>query len=214
MKVWMAGIPVLCGILLLGVCLEDAYAQEKEKIGSEPFAEFCVSFKAEPECSICNTCGETDNKHYAFHLLKKIDIPQDSEWEYPDSLDNCGHIYWKYYFRMDVVDKGLLFDDNESGNGEEYGYRGDYSKFSCEDCTEEAKRKKSADPPLLLHVDTISLTRYFWEDYRDSLKVYYGKTFKIEWNALLSCGCPHYTVKRISHTFDARLVGECKQERE
>ncbi|MFA6342578.1 MAG: hypothetical protein WCX75_06965 [Fibrobacteraceae bacterium] len=138
MKVWMAGIPVLCGILLFGV---NVYAQEKEKIGSEPFAEFCVSFKAEPECSICNTCNETDNKHYSFHLLKEIDIPRDSEWEYPDSLDNCGHVYWKYYFRMDVVDKGLLFDDNESGNGEEYGYRGDYSNFPVKIVPKRPKEK-------------------------------------------------------------------------
>jgi len=81
----MANIPVLGGVLVLGV-----------RLGAEPVAEF--HFLKQPECSICNIGNETKNKHDSFYLLKEIDLPCKSEWEYPDSLNSGGPIYRKCYF--------------------------------------------------------------------------------------------------------------------
>lgn len=158
-------------------------------------AHFCVTSFDETE----------DNFDLGLRAVKKIN--PDKTWKWPDSL-TCGYPAWSNKLVFSYKGKQI----NLKG-----AYEGTLNKSGCEECSDfERVQKRAVISPSIGELNTGKgdcLCRNEKKIDSTSVKNFYGKKFKADWETTFSCSCPSYESITLKTKLNVVIDGPCPSEK-
>lgn len=152
---------------------------------SKGLAEFCAEFNK-------------DSNEYSLHLVKNLNMDPDSNWVFPDSV-NCSNNMdgpiWNTEYSLDAP------YDSDSSDFIGGCVALDATPSSNTLCLKPKIVKVNLNP---INRDVLHIHKY---RAKETLKPYYGKSFKGHWKAQL--GGTGFTYEK---SFEATIVGPCSKK--
>ena len=176
-------------LLMMVVLIGSLFAREPLT------AHFCVTSFDETK----------DDFDLGLRAVKKIN--PDKTWKWPDSL-TCGYPAWSNKLVFSYKGKQI----NLKG-----AYEGSLNKSGCEECSDfERVQKRAVISPSIDELDTREggcLCRNEKTIDSTSVKKFYGKKFKADWETTFSCSCPSYESITLKTKLNVVIDGPCPSEK-